>query len=681
MGRMLRSASALLAPAVLFVVVATSSTPPQSPSEGPIATMGHGAAFGPDGERLPLTPDFLAKALAHYRDGLLSVARDDQRARFEERRALLFDGADWDLPSSLYAEAVLLEWLARELRPLDSGATRGRAVLMRSAIREPDGAPFRPPEGLLARIRGTAADPIPFVEHDGLFDADGNEIEATPEFVEFAQNLYLGVLGAQASEIERARLEHKRDNVFRDADWDPVDRLLAVGALVDWFIDEVNPLDADAMRRKNDLLREALVPDPGSHALPPELEERLSAEELDTTYVTLQVARARYVERCRAAGVPIPPDWGTSAWGTSRGRLTVDFLFQNDPGARVFVYKSTEPEGVCFALPRGEEVISALGIICLGKASSNACFWDNQDETGQAFYIDLDEQVPLAWFAAGPELEGGAGGVCVDCHAGENPFIIHPGTSLGRPVLDDVPLMPDDWHKPLVHPSWPKYEPSTLLDGVESASKCTTCHSRGEEGGRLPSVSGSRNPDWCEKILLEALLQTMPEDAVGDPSYRAHVAALAKACGNFPKIGFDRTVIDFGDVELGESRTESFTISNSGDAEMGVSVRDETLDRIPLLGPAPHWDLELGDHTINRRTSRRAPQVFRPTALGRQNAYVLVVSDDPLNPRQSVLLTGRGVQLRPENVLSALEMAALGIGVLAGLRAFYGLRRRRRSVP
>ena len=51
-------------------------------------------------------------------------------------------------------------------------------------------------------------------------------------------------------------------------------------------------------------------------------------------------------------------------------------------------------------------------------------------------------------------LSGGnlVNGVCSDCHAGENPFIVHPAGPLN--MFPDN--QPQNWHSPLVKPSWPK---------------------------------------------------------------------------------------------------------------------------------------------------------------------------------------------------------------------------------
>src|SRR5678816_3299079 len=78
--------------------------------------------------------------------------------------------------------------------------------------------------------------------------------------------------------------------------------------------------------------------------------------------------------------------------------------------------------------------IELLGIICMGTGIANAsgatvasaCFWDNQKDK-QGVLVPRTGEFPINTnFAAGNELEGGSGGICTACHAGENAFIIHP---------------------------------------------------------------------------------------------------------------------------------------------------------------------------------------------------------------------------------------------------------------
>src|SRR5262249_14470457 len=129
-----------------------------------------------------------------------------------------------------------------------------------------------------------------------------------------------------------------------------------------------------------------------------------------------------------------------------------------------------------------------LGIICQGKVSSKACFWDNQlNKVGQP--IPRAGEFPLnTSFAAGEELDGGSGGTCTGCHAGENAYIVHPDD-----LAFDVPnLQPDNYYAPMVAATWPQNRtPNTKLAGVALVAgdrSCLSCHEQGD-AGRLPEIT------------------------------------------------------------------------------------------------------------------------------------------------------------------------------------------------
>ena len=404
-----------------------------------------------------------------------------------------------------------------------------------------DGGTEDPPPSL-------AADPIAYVGHGAMFDRSGREIRPTAELVESMQELYLRETLAAADEGQRAAFESRRRQVLGDEPWDERSVLYADSALLGELIDAVNPPDAERLTGHNHLLQRSLVRSDfdgavgGSSApfeVPAELRARLvrapaGGAGVGAAAITLPTDNggAAYLAECAAAGVPIPPDWGTSQW-VSRGVLDDEFL-ATDLEAEVFTFHSTSPEGVCFALPRSSgSTIDILGIICLGKASSNACFWDNQ-VPGDSFPVPKGAVVPISQFFGGADLNKHIGGECTDCHAGENPFIIHPGTALGRPNLDGLPLRADSWYRPLVRADWLQNAgPTNLLDGVPSPGQCTSCHTQTGEGGRFPSVSNALR-GYCTLILPTAFSRTMPPPAPGSPAYRPHFDALMAACQQPP---------------------------------------------------------------------------------------------------------------------------------------------------
>jgi hypothetical protein len=230
--------------------------------------------------------------------------------------------------------------------------------------------------------------------------------------------------------------------------------------------------------------RETIDP---NEALPLELMPRLI--ELGLVGKTQQALRdvpggREYRALCREKGVPPPPDW-LKRQGMTRsdwqyeGELNTNFLRFGTP-TEVWSFRSTSPAGTCIALPRfqSSDLISAAGIICLGTDTGNACFYDKAG-------LDPNADYPIDEFQAGATLQGG--GICTDCHAGENPFIVHPAEPLNLGSAIRAPI----WHVPLVKPSWPQNPgPMGILDQLElppGEQECSQCHVAGF-AGRFPDV-------------------------------------------------------------------------------------------------------------------------------------------------------------------------------------------------
>jgi len=413
-----------------------------------------------------------------------------------------------------------------------------------SACDSPEPASLAPSGDAIPAPAATAAvpDPIAFVGHGSLFGRDGKPLAATPELAREIQASYVGALLERAAPEQAKEFAAKRAKLVGDQRWDARAELYADAALVDWLIKEVNPANAGDLAAHNAVLQRALTfPAAQTDApfdVPAALTQLLTEEGLagDATLLSTSSGGQAYIDECKAAGVPTPPKWGTSQW-KPRGELTSEFL---DPSlkAEVYTFQSSSPEGMCIALPRSSgNNIKLLGIICLGKATSNVCFWDNQKSingTVQNYDIPLGTQVSItSGFRGGGDLVASAGGMCTDCHSGENPYVLHPGTKLGQPNLDGLPLRGDSWYKPMVRADWLQNAgPSTVLDGVNSPGKCTNCHTQGF-AGRFPVMSTS-TPGYCSVVLENAIARTMPPGGTGGVDYSPHINALRNACRNPP---------------------------------------------------------------------------------------------------------------------------------------------------
>ncbi len=531
-----------------------------------------------------------------------------------------------------------------------------------------------------------AEEPIAFIGHGAMFDRDGNEIGVTAEFIEQTQKYYLDELYAAADDEKKAQFDQRQSSLLAGKQWDRQNKLIANAALLDWLIKEVNPDHAHILQGKNHLLQGYLQdqlsgPEAGKPFVVHEqlrqlIEQGASQRSVDPDVrgFSTMLSGQNYIDECAASGVPIPPDWGDSRW-QSQGSLTdaQEFIGNGPAGtpperrteARVFTYISTAPEGACIALPRVKENgqgsdIELLGIICMGKATSKACFWDNQ-RNDRSFDIPLGSSLALTDFAGGAELLGGQGGVCTNCHAGENSFVIHPGTPLS------LSIMPDDWYDPLVHPSWPQNAgPTNILGSSTGPGKCTTCHSKTGGAGRFPKISTKLNAppipgvppvnQYCAAILNNAVARTMPTGNPGDPAYAAHVSSLQTLCNANPTpVLRVNTVLDYNNVELGFAFKKALAIHNDGDAALTVTVTTTT----PANDPnRTHWS-ELnnsGSIIINPGDDPLIlAQVYEPQAVGTHTIQMRVSSNDPSTPNQDITLTGSGVTPIPIDTALVLD--------------------------
>jgi len=124
------------------------------------------------------------------------------------------------------------------------------------------------------------------------------------------------------------------------------------------------------------------------------------------------------------------------------------------------------------------------------------------------------------------------GGVCSDCHAGENAFVNHPFDPIFLSLRSRPSYPKNGWHVPMVDASWPQNPgPTTLLAGVSSEKRCDQCHRPGTDAGRLPEVSAALE-GYCRCVLTRATeggTRTMPPAEAPAP-YDPHRLALQAAC-------------------------------------------------------------------------------------------------------------------------------------------------------
>jgi len=101
-----------------------------------------------------------------------------------------------------------------------------------------------------------------------------------------------------------------------------------------------------------------------------------------------------------------------------------------------------------------------------------------------------------------------------------------------------------------------------------------------------------------------------------------------------PDVVLPKAEIDFGEIEVGQKSLESFGVWNAGEARAKVTL----ISSSPELFPA--WDVALDiDPGITADTAVR----FMPKKNGPFEATLFIVSNDPNDPVQEILLKGIGI--------------------------------------
>jgi hypothetical protein len=390
-----------------------------------------------------------------------------------------------------------------------------------------------------AQVQQPQSDPILAVGHGVFIDPDGKVFIPTIEFIESTQNYYLETLlknaEANSQKLSSGDIEETRAVIYQLVE----DKLLANALMIDWLIETLQPENSIYLTAKNNALRYFYVDNLQNNPFLPEANLWTKGIPMDATQkleeggirvlsITNQGSGA-YIRECREAGVPVPDTMFGAGW-TNQGAIGSS----NVLGAgSLWSYTSESPMGTCLALPRhseGETEGKPFGIICLGIQTRKSCYFDNPN--GKA--ITLNVPIGMNQFVSGVDLASNGQGVCTDCHAGENPFVVHPEDPAFSRVLGIVQAT--GWTEPIVAAGWPQNPgPTNLLDAVSSPGRCSGCHQSGS-AGRFPDVS-NRLIGYCNTVLPFATSVTMPPYGLDRNLYTAHINALRVACGAPPSGG------------------------------------------------------------------------------------------------------------------------------------------------
>ncbi len=312
-----------------------------------------------------------------------------------------------------------------------------------------------------------------------------------------------------------------------------------------------------------------------------------------------------YIQECAAAGVPIPEmiaDPQDARW-IDHGEVRDEFESPQWE-AELWSYEDPNVDGVCAALPRWDGSWARLfGVICLSRATGHICFWDNP----QGVTFPRGQGMPITLFVGGFDLVANNQGTCSDCHAGENPFIVHPEYPAFEDFRAKRDLTPQHWPKPIVPAVFPGNPgPIDALGPVPSGQvRCDGCHSPGS-GIRFPLPSNALG-GYCSKVLKVATTRpTMPQ---GGGNGTAHTNWLLSLCNWEPITGEIVPVEDFepkvlSPPILGPIHACSTQVLVSGlvyGASVGLEV-DSTSVPVPSTATGPQMTVDVGEPLTDGQT-------------------------------------------------------------------------------
>lgn len=445
-----------------------------------------------------------------------------------------------------------------------------------------------------ATFAADADEPIAYIGHGAFFDRSGKEIKLTQDFVEKAQAYYRQKLAASVPADKATNLTEGEKAVGAIPGASRQSRLVLQNKLLGTVASSSTDPQAGRIRSILNALDYAMqlqIPERVNAGTPPRtfVPEQHVRDLLQKQSLSMQgmqpfvqgvlpftqgaqplgggatvTGGQQYIDECRANGVPIPPPIGKmdpdgKAGWKSLGFIPKDLQFIEKTPAEVRVF--TSPAGMCIALPRYVDdtlqTVKLDGVICLGQTTSKVCFWDNQmpvtDAAGVTksfgFRFAAGDQIPIGvpdlnidpkgrYQAGGYDLNEGTGGVCTSCHAGENPYIVHPKANLGNGVLMgrlnkppfNLPTFPALRYDPFVPASWPQNTASEDINRVPGA--CSGCHTK-EDAGRFPQLSTAL-AEYCGTILKQAIDNTMPPNAPGSLKDNQEIKNFLAMCDQPP---------------------------------------------------------------------------------------------------------------------------------------------------
>ena len=209
-----------------------------------------------------------------------------------------------------------------------------------------------------------------------------------------------------------------------------------------------------------------------------------------------------------------------------------------------------------------------------------------------------------------------------------------PGTAVTTPVIVDPAFDMDGIYVWLGH-GWTTGSESSWSGSVELVGVSSTPPFITDAA----PVSGSIAPGNSETITLtldaSGLPDGMYEGAVAitsnDPETpETEVKVTIDVFGGAPIIGVDPSSLDFGSLFVGQTQDETFTVTNTGAAELVVS--DISFDNDAYSADVTSFNVAIGE-------SQTVTVTYAPTSPGDDNATATISSNDE-NGSATVTMTG-----------------------------------------
>lgn len=371
---------------------------------------------------------------------------------------------------------------------------------------------------------------IAYAYHGTLLDEELNELPTDEGSLRQIQGSMISNMLGDLSAQKRERFESLVERVNSTEDWNSTELIILNDALIGRLLSAVSKTTALRYRWRylviNEKLFEAIDFDPDFVGPGTRLGGVMREFAIFDDFRVPPTDGVTYRSRCRSQRVPIPPDWPSSDW-EFQGIQDSRFVFASNPTYITEVWAYKDANGTCMALPRidpknianpDDDEVKLLGIICQGKMSGRACFWDNIDSATNVRITGNNPQLQISKLKNGSNL----GENCVNCHRGKNVFLIHPDTAID--VSGTFETDPDVRYTPISgQTGW--QNPTPLFSHGEGM--CATCH-------EVPQLTNQ----YCG-ILKQALEKTMPSQAkpagISNPlsSFETHVNAFKSACPGF----------------------------------------------------------------------------------------------------------------------------------------------------